>query len=196
MMHRRSNFAALKNMRIAWADAESIPPPTITLVTGGTIPASGGTVSLEGTGFSHMRRALLGTQVLAYAVTDDEHMTVTLGPQVTDTGYLIIETRGGQVYPPPLLTFTPVLTSVTPNTGIAGGGEPIVLAGVGFLTPGLIVYLYDGSFFALPFVVDSNIQITATTVAHAPGGPFDILVYAPIAGGSASIPFTYIASPP
>lgn len=106
MMIRRSHLAALRNQRLVWANAESIAPPTV-LTSTATLPVTGGTIALTGTGFSHMQRVLMGSQALAFSVTNDKNMTIIVPMgQVVGLDYLIIETRGGQVYPAPAITFT------------------------------------------------------------------------------------------
>jgi len=179
-----------------WADAESVAPPTV-LTSTATLPASGGSVVVTGTGFSHMRRVLMGTQDLDFAVTDDGNMTITVPTgQRSGIHYLIIETRGGQVYPPPQIIFSPVLTSINIITGTAGGGQSRILTGVGFISNSGsdAVYLYDGALASVSHVVDSNTQITITTPSHAPG-QVNFSVYNTDGGGTPQAPdnFTYIA---
>lgn len=184
---RRSLLAARRNMQIYMASAESVPPPAVTSFTPTTRPATGGTFALVGTGFLKMRQALLDTQVLAHSVADDQHMTITAGVQSLLEGYVIVETRGGQVYPPQLVTFTPVLTSLLPVTGPAAGGTSVVLTGAGFATATDVTI--DGN--SVAFVINSNTQITATTAAHAVGA-VDVAVTNPNGTATLVAGFTFV----
>ncbi len=67
----------------------------------------------------------------------------------------------------------PTIVSVTPNSGLALGGESVVIAGTNFVI-GVTIVTFDG-ILADNIVVDSAIQITCDTPVHA-AGAVDVVV--------------------
>jgi hypothetical protein len=69
----------------------------------------------------------------------------------------------------------PVITSLTPASGSTLGGDSIVIAGTGFTGATAVSF---GATEAEVFTVDSAIQITVTSPAHA-AGAVDVAVTCP-----------------
>jgi hypothetical protein len=92
----------------------------------------------------------------------DVVVTTSGGSATTTNGYSYLDVPG--------------VTGVSPNTGVAGGGVPVVITGTDL--GGATAVLFGGS-AAPTFVVNSNTSITATTPAHAPGVVVAITVNTP-----------------
>ncbi len=100
-MNRRSHIAALRNARLMWADAETVPRPTLTSATRvlaeeeDPVPTT-----LIGTDLLTARRVVLVEPAdetdLEFDVVDDEEITATL-PADLGVGdfYIWVDTRGG-----------------------------------------------------------------------------------------------------
>jgi hypothetical protein len=91
----------------------------------------------------------------------------------------------------------PTVTGVSPSSGAAAGGTTVTITGSGFT--GATGVSFGGTLLAAGgFTVNSDIQITATSPAHAPGG-VDVRVTTP-GGTSPADPavdtFTFIVAPP
>jgi hypothetical protein len=85
---------------------------------------------------------------------------------------------------------TPVLDSLTPDTGLEAGGESIVLAGSHFTGAEAVLF---GSTPATSFVVDNDEQITAVAPAGA-AGAVDVTVRLSEAFRSEGVAYTYTAA--
>lgn len=185
-MHRRSGLAALRNQRLMWADAESVPLPVLTSALPATMSALGGSLTLVGTGFLKLRRFVLGTMVCDVTVTDDENAVATVPVQSVESARVYLDTRGGQAANHPLITFTPDLVSLAPASTSAAGGAAIVLTGAGFSN--VTDVKVDG--ISVVFVVNSNTQITITTAAHA-AGVVSVEVIAPAGSDTLAASLTF-----
>jgi hypothetical protein len=80
----------------------------------------------------------------------------------------------------------PVLTSINPNQGPAGGYTEVTLTGTGFTGVNVVKF---GTQDALAFTVDSGTQITATTPAGTAFTTVDVSVTDP--EGSSTLPAAY-----
>lgn len=60
----------------------------------------------------------------------------------------------------------PTVTSDAPATGTIVGGTTVIIAGTGFLAATSVKF---GTVPAASFTIDSDVQITAVTPAHAAG---------------------------
>ena len=83
----------------------------------------------------------------------------------------------------------PDVLSATPGTGSSAGGTSVVLGGTGFTATAAVTF---GGSNATGFVVDSDLQITATTPAGL--GTVDIAVTSLAGSGTLAGGFTYVSS--
>jgi hypothetical protein len=177
-----------------------IPPPvpTVTSVSPGSGPSTGGTpVTITGTGFTGATAVNFGPGNTAnFSVTNDTTIMATAPPNAT-LGPLdvTVTTPGGTsatssadrytyVAPPP-----PAVTAVTPNAGPAY--TPVTITGTNF--SGATAVSFGGNSAA--FSVSSPTQITATAPASSSTGAVDVTVTTP--GGTSTTgsadQFTYQA---
>jgi Glycine-rich domain/Archaeal Type IV pilin, N-terminal/IPT/TIG domain len=85
----------------------------------------------------------------------------------------------------------PTLDTVAPAAGPPAGGTVVTIAGTGFTGATAVTF---GGIPATLFTVDSDIQITATTPAHA-AGAVDVAVTAPGGTVTGTNAYTYGAAP-
>jgi hypothetical protein len=102
---------------------------------------------------------------------------------------VILTSCGGSTPNGPTPT-TPIVSSITPSTGPAGGGTAVRIAGANF-SPGAMVTI--GGVAATTIVVESATSITATTGAHAAGAA-DVAVSVLGRTGLLAAAFTYQAA--
>ena len=80
----------------------------------------------------------------------------------------------------------PVIVGIDPSRGTRAGGNPVVINGAHFTTPGVVSVAFGGT--AAMFTVNSDSRITATAPA---GGPGSATVMVTNAAGSATTTYTY-----
>jgi hypothetical protein len=192
--------------------------PTVSSVSPGTGPISGGTpITVTGTGFVSGATVVIGQghgtsgaiAATNVQVVSPTQITATTGGNalpgtwkvfVTTTGGTSAASAGGQFA---YVAGRPTVTSASPNTGPTTGGTPITITGTNF-TPGATVVIGQGhgttgAIAATNVHVVSSTQITATTGGGALPGTFSVFVTTNAAGTSASGPgsqFTYTAVRP
>jgi len=167
--------------------------PTITGVTPGSGPMTGGTaVTITGTGFDDATGVTFsGLPGTSFSVVDDSTIVVTTPPGVAGPADVVVQSTNGDSAPG---TFTyvaaPLVTSISPTMGSTAGGTTVTITGVDFTGATGVDF---GGTPATSFTVDSDTTITATTPAHAAGL---VNVTVTTAGGT-SLPlfFTYVAPP-
>jgi hypothetical protein len=177
------------------------PVPTVTGVSPGSGPSTGGTpVTITGTGFTGATAVNFGSgNAATFSVANDTTITATAPPNaklgavditVTTPGGTSATSTADQftfVTPPP-----PTVTAVTPNAG--PGLTSVSIEGTNF--SGAIAVDFAGNSSA--FTVDSPTQITATAPSSTSTGAVDITVTTP--GGtsatSSADQFTYQAGEP
>jgi hypothetical protein len=177
------------------------PVPTVTGVSPGSGPSTGGTsVTITGTGFTGATAVNFGSgNTATFAVANDTTITATAPPNaklgavdvtVTTPGGTSATSTADQftfVTPPP-----PTVTAVTPNAG--PGLTAVTIAGTGF--SGATAVDFGGNSAA--FTIDSPTQITATAPSGTSTGTVDVTVTTP--GGtsatSSADQFTYQAGEP
>jgi hypothetical protein len=180
--------------QFTYADAA----PTVTGVSPSTGSAAGGeTVTITGTGFTTANGVFFGgVEATSFTVNGDGSITATVPAAGADGTVNVTITNFGGTSPTSAADqFTyadaaPSVTSVSPNTGAAAGGETVTISGTGFTTAKGV---YFGGVAAASFTVNSDGSITAVTPAGT-AGTVDVTVSA--AGGtSATAPadqFTYV----
>jgi hypothetical protein len=176
-----------------------VAAPTVSSVTPGSGPASGGTaVTITGTGFTGATDVNFGSSDITAA-----NFTVNgAGTQISLTS------PGGAAGPVSVTvtapggtsnagTFTyvaaPTVSSVTPGSGPASGGTAVTITGTGF-TGATDVNFGSSDITAANFTVNgAGTQISLTSPGGA-AGPVSVTVTAP-GGTSNAGTFTYVAAP-
>lgn len=171
------------------------PPPVVVLVAPLTGPESGGTVvTITGTGFSGATAVSFGgTAATSFTVDSDIQITATTPAHAAGLVAVSVTTPVDTSTVPGLFTYVagppvPVVLLVAPPIGPPAGGTSVTITGTGFTGATAVSF---GGTPATSYVVDSDMQITATTPAHAMGA-VDVTVTTP--GGTSPIPglFTYL----
>ncbi|WP_191330423.1 IPT/TIG domain-containing protein [Frigoribacterium sp. ACAM 257] len=182
-------------------EAAPVTAPVLATIDPDEGPAGGGTaVTVTGTGF------LAGSTVSVDGsapitptaiASDGTSLTYTAPAHVAGTVPVTVTSTGGTSAP---LDFTyqpapptaPVLETIDPATGPAGGGTVVTVTGTGF-TAGSTVTIGDTTGLVPDSVDPAGTSLTFTTPPNAAG---DVTVTVTTAGGtSAPLPFTYTAPP-
>ncbi len=152
--------------------------------------SGGNTITLTGSGLSTATAVHFGTGTAVPNIVSDRELTVvvpaggaagTVGVSVTAAG----GTNNGLTY---TYVAVPVLTAIAPTSGSTAGGTSIVLTGTGFT--GATAVRFGTT--AVPFILDSATQITAT----APAGTGTVTVTVTTPGGTSNgRTYTYNVAP-
>jgi hypothetical protein len=179
--------------QFTYADAAS----TVTGVSPNTGSAAGGEmVTITGTGFTTASDVSFGSVSASFTVNDDGSITaITPAASADGTVDVTVTNFGGTSVTGTADQFTyadspPTVTGVSPNTGVAGGGDTMTISGTGFTTANGV---YFGGVAAASFTVNSDGSITAVTPAGN-AGTVDVTVSA-VGGTSATSTadqFTYM----
>ncbi|MEU9246766.1 IPT/TIG domain-containing protein [Streptomyces sp. NPDC048385] len=153
--------------------------------------AGGNTVVITGSNLALTSAVDFGaTPATSFTVNSDNQVTAT-APSGTGTVVVTVTTPGGTStvgLGNPYYTYlgTPVITSLTPDTGSTSGGESVTIGGSN------LTFTDSVTFGGVPaaFVVVSDNLVVATTPAHA-AGTVSVQVHTP-AGNSNALPFTYV----
>ncbi|MFR9751962.1 IPT/TIG domain-containing protein [Nocardia sp. 004] len=166
--------------------------PTITAIFPTSGPPSGGNlVAITGTGFVGPTTVYFGGTATTFIQNNPSQITA-LAPPGSGTVQVVVINSGGvsngmpYTYGTPAL---PTLTTITPTSGPATGGNTVVLTGTNLTGTTAVTF---GGTPAPSFTVDSPTQITATA---PPGtGTIGVTVTTP-AGTSGPIGYTYLSAP-
>lgn len=154
------------------ASFEFHDPPAIAAVSPSRGSSSGGTtVVVQGTGFSQASDVRFGSQPAAsFRVDSDSQITATSPTQAPGTVDVTVTGRFGTSAPVGADRFTfvppPVITGLTPSTGLAIGGGIVVINGTRLATVKQIMF---GDVAATNVAVVSDTQVVAVAPPHAPG---------------------------
>ncbi|MEV6566053.1 beta strand repeat-containing protein [Streptomyces kronopolitis] len=163
------------------------PAPVLSALTPNTGPAAGGTVvTLSGMGFTGATAVRFGSVSASFTVVSSTQIAAT-APAGSGTAQVTVVTPGGTSNALPYTytaVSTPVLSSVSPNTGPAAGGTVVTLSGTGLAGATAVRF---GSVSAT-FTVVSSTQITS--IAPAGTGTAQVTVTTP-GGTSNGVGFTY-----
>jgi IPT/TIG domain len=180
------------------------PSSGYSLVDGAPEPQP--TVTITGTNFGGTTSVSFGTFTPYFmVVSSTEIVTYSSGITKVGTVDVTVTTPGGTsaispsdqftVVAPPVPTTPPVVTSISPSTVPAGGGEPIVVHGSNFL---YVTSVQVGSTSVVGFAVGSQTDLEVTLPAEPIGTVIDLTVTTP--GGTSAISpadrITYIVPPP
>ncbi len=171
--------------------------PTISTVTPNSGSTLGGTaVTIAGTNFAAGATVTFGgtaatnvvvvgpTQITANVLA---HAAGAVNVVVTNTDTQSGTLANGFTY----VSTAPTVSSVTPNSGLIGGGTAVTIAGTNFVSGATVTF---GGTAATNVVVVGGTQITATTPAHA-AGAVDVVVTNPdTQTATLSNGFTYLSA--
>ena len=180
-------------------------PPTITQVTPGSGPTTGGTVAgIEGTGFQPGALVWFGTKPAAQAVVAGAELIVVTTPsgEVGSTDVTVVNPDGSTAILPNGFSYwlpgtvpaqPPLVGAVFPSSGWTDGGEEVLISGAGF-TAGSSVWI--GGLPSTIVKLQGTSLIRVMTPAHA-AGTVDVTVTSP-QGLSSTLKsgFVYFDFPP
>ena len=160
--------------------------PTVTSISPTTGPVGGGTsVTIAGTGFTSAATVKFGPNAATSVTYISPTQIIATSPAGTGTVDITVTNIDGTSNTGPSDKFTyapvPVITSSSPSSGTNAGGTSVTIRGSGFTGATAVSF---GGTPAASFTVNSASQITATSPAHAAGGPVDITVTTP--GGTSA----------
>jgi IPT/TIG domain len=120
---------------VALAHAANLP--TVTSVTPGSGPATGGTsVTIKGTLFKNVRSVKFGsTNAVSFTVKSAKSIIATSPAGAVGTVDVTVIIRGNRssaTSSADHFKLTPTVTGVSPNTGPPAGGTPVTITGSGF----------------------------------------------------------------
>lgn len=139
----------------------------VSAVSPSTGPARGGTlVTISGSGLSGLSQGdvlIGGSAALSVSVAADGNSLTCITPAHAVGAVDVVLTGIGTL----TAAYTYVsVTSVTPNSGTAAGGQAVTITGSGFNAATGVTF---GGTAATDVVIVSNTRITATTPAHSSG---------------------------
>jgi hypothetical protein len=173
------------------------PAPTITSLSPSSGPAAGGTsVTITGTDLAGATDVSFGANPATdFTVVDATQITAT-SPAGSAVVEVVVTTADGSSAPSVDDNFTyvaaPAVSSVTPDSGPAGGGTSVTIAGTDLTGASAVNF---GATPATTFSVDDATHITATS----PAGSDTVHVRVTTPGGTSAAvsadSFTYIGPP-
>ena len=198
----------------------ALPSPAVSEVSPSSGPFRGGTpITISGTGFVQGDSVVIGQgngpgagaiAATGVSVVSSTQITATTGGGAQPgTWNVFVIAPGGTASPAVSssghhhkFTYTPAVSTVSPNSGPVGGGTPITITGSGFAQGDTVVISQGngagaGAIAATGVSVVSSTQITATTGGGAQPGTWDIFVVMPNGTASQAVSgatFTYAAA--
>lgn len=167
--------------------------PTVTSIspTSGS-PSGGDSVVITGTGFTGASAVNFDTNAATTFNVDSDTQITATSPPGTGTVDLTVTGPSGTSAASAADQFTyagtqPIVTSVSPNSGAAAGGDQVIITGSGFTNATGVGFGLTGA----TFNVDADTQITANSPAGT--GTVDITVITPVGTSAVSSvdQFTY-----
>lgn len=144
-----------------------LPAAVLTSMTPTEGPESGGTlVTLTGTGFTNATDVTFdGISATDVTVVSDTEITAVSPAHVPSTVGVIVLSPGGDSAPAEFTYLElPTAEALTPDNGPEVGGTTVTITGSGFTDATLVTI--DG--VSVPFVIESDTEITFTTPVHVP----------------------------
>jgi hypothetical protein len=203
-----AHVAGLVDVRVTNASGSSpvvsadqftyVDPPAVTgLVPAAGTTAGGTTVTVSGTGFTGATTVSFGGTAATFFVSSPTQITATSPAHAAGTvdvrvtgpyGTSPVVSADQFVYAAP-----PAVSLVSPSQGSTAGGTIVTIAGSGF--SGATAVSFGGT-SASSYTVNSAVQITATSPAHA-AGTVDVIITTSY-GSSPAVAgdhFTYVDPP-
>lgn len=168
-----------------------LAPPVLTGSSPDSGPTAGGTpVILTGSSLLTASAVRFGATAAAFTVISDTQINAITPAGATGTINVTVVTPGGTSNAAGYAyTAAPVLSTVAPNQGAAGGGTTVTLSGANLTTAVSVLF---GSVPAA-FTIVSDSHLTAT-VPPGPPGSVNVTVTTP-GGTSAGVPYTRLNPP-
>jgi hypothetical protein len=168
-----------------WASGPAVAPlPTVTGISPTSGPDGGGTeVTIQGSGFVAGASVDIGSAASAVDVVSETEIVATTSRTPAGAHEVVVTDSNGASAGGPSFTYVapprPVVTSVSPTSGPAGGGTKVTILGSGFVAGASV----DIGSAASAVDVVSETEIIATT---SPGLPGEDEVVVTDANGSSS----------
>ena len=148
-----------------------VPPLAVTHISPSSGPETGGTtVTVTGSGFTGATKVTFGTGVgKNLTVVNDTTLTVVSPSQVPGVYPIQVTTPAGKSPAVPADKFTaigPVITSLSPTSGLEAGGTSVTITGSGFTGATKVVF---GTVVQKTLTVVNDTTITVASPAQAPG---------------------------
>lgn len=176
-----------------------IPPPIISRLSLASGSTSGGdSVSIFGRHLSNVTGVTFGGQSASIVSNTRHAITVTTPPNNVGTVNVVVTTRGGSATSTQTYAYvvpTPIIASITPNSGWTDGGASIIIAGKNFSGTTRVSF---GGVNAPSFKVNNDGTVmTVVTPAHV-SGTFPVVVTTAdgISATTNADQYTYNALPP
>src|SRR5262249_23502679 len=170
-------------------------PPTVTGISPASGPIAGGTaVTITGTNFTGATSVLIGGNApTAVTFVSATSITATTTAHAAGAVNVAVTTANGTGTGTNLFTFVapasvPTVTTVSPNTGVPGGGTSVTITGTNFTGASAVMF---GGANAAFFTLNSPTSITATSPAGS--GTVHVTVTTPIGTSATGLgdQFTY-----
>ena len=166
--------------------------PVLTSISPNTGPATGNTsVTLTGTGFTGATGVSIDNVLTTnMTVVSDTSITATTPAGPAGAQSVIVSTPNGSNVANTLFTYTmsnPVLSSISPTSGVVTGGTVVTLTGSGFT--GATGVTIGGVTTA--FTVVNDTTITLTTLTGTIVGALPIVVTTPVGVTDGTVMFTF-----
>lgn len=172
-----------------------VTAPTLTGVSPPAGTTAGGTaVTLTGTNFTTPATVTFnGTSASSVTLVNSTTITAVTPARTAGAASVLVSTPGGTNSANSLYTYIapPVITGVSPNTGITYGGTTVTITGTGFANVSSVAF--GGNLATIVSVTPT--AITVTTPPRS-AGAVSIVCTAPFVSGTATNAFTYNAPLP
>jgi phospholipase C len=175
-------------------------PPTVTSVTPNAGLESGGaTVTIDGTNLARVSSVHFGSAAATDVAVSSNSSLTAISPANAQSVDVTVTSPGGSssANPGDLFLYVPkgprpVITSVSPSSGPAAGGENVTITGTGFKG---VTGLQFGSFGAGGFSVESPTSISVPSPAST-AGPAHVTVTTPNGTSSETSRDQFRSGPP
>ncbi|GGM62337.1 hypothetical protein GCM10007977_074890 [Dactylosporangium sucinum] len=168
--------------------------PTVSSMSPTSGPTAGGTtVTLTGTNLAGTISVTFGGVAGSVSNSTATSITVVTPAHAAGNVPVVVTTVMGATTVTAGYTYVaePAVTSVSPTSGPAAGGNTVTITGTGLTGATAVAFGADA---ATSFTVDSDTQITAVAPAHA-AGTVDVEVNTPDGTATAANAYTYAAPP-
>ncbi len=159
----------------------------------------GGTaVTISGSGFTNTADTTVtfgGSSAVNVAVVDASTITCETPVHAAGAVDVVVSNSNGSHTENSGFVYydTPLLSSLSPESGLEEGGETVTLSGSGFSTVGMTSVTFGGV-EAGNVSVESSSTIVCTAPAHSPG-TVDVVVTNPFGSDTLEAAYTYVAAP-
>ncbi|MEZ0312770.1 MAG: IPT/TIG domain-containing protein, partial [Myxococcota bacterium] len=172
-------------------DDTTDPVPVLSSISPQRGPAAGGTsVVITGTDLAGATSVTFGSSSASFTVNSNTQITAVSPPGTATVNVRVVTPGGTSNLLPYAYADAPLITGITPPSGLVAGGATVVITGSAFTDASSVTF---GGTAATSFVVNSASQITAVTPAHA-AGTVPVVVTTPIAASNV-FTFTYGEAP-